>query len=166
MAYWSEHYWIVNDNRKPILIHHSDICYPPAVFQQKTEKADISYPGIVTKYGEGLYHLEDGCHRIDKLQESGVYESLFYVLTPEEAAKGMLHTVDVTNKNLREEFIDAEPPYQSKPLSLRKENNKWIAEYGYKTLIIDILPKFPVKVIENACIVDEWERPENPWSYG
>ena len=51
-------------------------------------------------------------------------------------------------------------------LSLRKENNKWIAEYGYKTLIIDVLPKFPVKVIENACIVDEWERPENPWSYG
>ena len=78
----------------------------------------------------------------------------------------MLHTVDPTNKNLREEFIDAEPPYQSKPLSLRKENNKWIAEYGYKTLIIDVLPKFPVKVIENACIVDEWKRPENPWSYG
>ena len=164
MAYWTEHYWVVNDNRKPILIHHSDICYPPAKFQQKSDNADISYPGIVTKYGEGLYHLEDGLHRIDKLQGSGKYESLFYVLTPEEAANGMLHIVDPTNKNLREEFIDQEPPYQSKPLSLRKENNKWIAEYGYKTLIIDVLPHHPVKVIENACIVDWWELPENSWS--
>ena len=91
MAYWSEHYLIDNDNRKPILIHHSDICYPPAVFQYKTDNADTSYPGIVTKYGEGLYHLEDGCHRIAKLQQQGIYESLFYVVPIEEYRRGLVH---------------------------------------------------------------------------
>ena len=45
---------------------------------------------IVLKYENG-YLLEDGVHRIAKLQKQGIFESLFYVVTIEEYQKGLVH---------------------------------------------------------------------------
>jgi hypothetical protein len=81
-------YKVVTDNRKPILIKHSDICYPPA-HPDCIDGVDTSYPGIVLKYDNG-YLLEDGCHRIAKLQKQGVFESLFYVVTLDEYKSGIV----------------------------------------------------------------------------
>ena len=54
------------------------------------DQVDTSYPGIVLKYENG-YLLEDGVHRIAKLQKQGIFESLFYVVTIEEYQKGLVH---------------------------------------------------------------------------
>jgi hypothetical protein len=81
-------YKVVIDNRKPVLIKHSDICYPPAD-PDHIDSVDTSYPGIVLQYDNG-YLLEDGCHRIAKLQQQGVFESLFYVVTLDEYKTGMV----------------------------------------------------------------------------
>ncbi len=82
-------YKFVTDDRKPIMIMHQDICYPPAD-PTLIDQVDTSYPGIVLKYDRG-YLLEDGCHRIAKLQQQGIYESLFYVVTIEEYRRGLVH---------------------------------------------------------------------------
>jgi hypothetical protein len=82
-------YKFVTDDRDPVMIMHRDICYPPPN-PDLVEQVDTSYPGIVLKYENG-YLLEDGCHRIAKLQQQGIYESLFYVVTIEEYQKGLVH---------------------------------------------------------------------------
>ena len=82
-------YKFVADNREPISLMHSDICYPPA-HPELVDKVDTSYPGIVIKYENG-YMLEDGCHRIAKLQKQGIFESLFYVVSINEYKSGIVH---------------------------------------------------------------------------
>ena len=79
-------YKVVTDDREPILIKHSEICYPPPNLDH-IDRVDTSYPGIVIKYDNG-YLLEDGCHRIAKLQQQGIFESLFYVVTVDEYRSG------------------------------------------------------------------------------
>jgi hypothetical protein len=148
--YWTEHYWVVNDDRSPKLIHHSNICYPLPYFQQKIDMCDTSYPGIVTQYDKNTYHLNDGLHRIAKLQEQGIYESLFYIVYPEEHRDGILSLVD-TQSNQKRKIVEDEPPDNFNPISLKKENEKWIEEYGYKTMIVDVLPHFPIKITQNSC---------------
>lgn len=155
--YWTEHYWTVNDDRKPKLIHHSNICYGLAQFQQKIDMSDTSYPGIVTQYGEDTYHLNDGLHRLAKLQEEGIFESLFYVVTPEEQKKGILSLID-PNSGKTTQMFDYDPPDNFNPLSLRKEIDKWVKDYGYKTVIVDVLPKHPLKIFQNYCAL----RPPSP----
>jgi len=85
-------YKIVNDSRNPVLIKHNKICYPPAN-PNLIDNVDVSYPGIVIDFGNDNYLLEDGCHRIAKLQQDNIYESLFYVVTVEEYKNGMVNMV-------------------------------------------------------------------------
>lgn len=87
----------VTDDRKPILIEHSKICYPKAIKQKLVDEADTSYPGILIEYDTG-YLLEDGCHRIAKLQQEKIYESLFYVVTVDEYKSGLVEMVCGTNR--------------------------------------------------------------------
>lgn len=87
----------VTDDRKPITIKHSDICYPEAIKEKQVEEADTSYPGIVIKFDTG-YLLEDGCHRIAKLQQEGIYESLFYVVTVDEYKTGLVEMICGSNR--------------------------------------------------------------------
>ena len=86
----------VTDDRKPVLVKHSDICYPKAIKQKLIEEADTSYPGILIEYDTG-YLLEDGCHRIAKLQQEGIHESLFYVVTVDEYKRGLVEMVCGSN---------------------------------------------------------------------
>jgi len=79
-------YKVVTDDREPILIKHSDICSPPPN-PNCIDDVDTSYPGIVIKFDNG-YLLEDGCHRMAKLQSQGIFESLFYVVTVDEYKSG------------------------------------------------------------------------------
>lgn len=83
-------YKFVTDDRNPILINHEEICYPSAIHQELIDRADIFYPGIVVKYPNG-YQLEDGVHRIAKLQQNGIYKSLFYVVSIQEYYDGLVH---------------------------------------------------------------------------
>lgn len=85
-------YKVVNDKRNPILIKHKQICYPSANIEL-IDRVDVSFPGIVLDFGNGNYLLEDGCHRIAKLQKIGIYESLFYVVTVEEYRNGMVDMI-------------------------------------------------------------------------
>tara|TARA_B100000085_G_scaffold43619_1_gene36732 strand:+ start:710 stop:1072 length:363 start_codon:yes stop_codon:yes gene_type:complete len=78
----------VNDDRPPKLIKHNDICRPDP-HPDFIDQVDTSFPGVVIEYPGG-YHIEDGVHRIAKLQREGIYESLFYVVTPEELRNGMV----------------------------------------------------------------------------
>ena len=73
-------YKFVIDDREPVLIEHSKICYPPAN-ENNIDQVDTSYPGIVLEFDKG-YLLEDGVHRIAKLQKQGIFESLFYNKNP------------------------------------------------------------------------------------
>ena len=82
------HYKIVRDHRLPKLIKHSEICYPPP-HPDYIEGADTTYPGIVIEYPNG-YAIEDGVHRIAKLQREGIYESLFYVVSRLEDKNGIV----------------------------------------------------------------------------
>lgn len=82
-------YKFVTDDRKPVMVMHQDICYPPAN-PDLVDQVDTSYPGILLKYDQG-YLLEDGVHRVAKLQKQGIFESLFYIVTLEEYAKGVVH---------------------------------------------------------------------------
>jgi hypothetical protein len=84
-------YKVVNDGREPILIRHDKICYPPPC-EELIDSTDTSYPGVVIEFQNG-YLLEDGCHRMAKLQRQGIYESLFYVVTPEEYRDGMVDMI-------------------------------------------------------------------------
>lgn len=86
-------YKIVNDNRKPIIIPHKNICYPPAIDEDLVNKVDTSFPGIVIDFNNGFYLLEDGCHRIHKQQKNEIYESLFYVVTIQEYKDGMVDMI-------------------------------------------------------------------------
>jgi len=79
--------WIYDD-RSPKLIKHSEICYPPP-HPDFIDRVDTTYPGIVVEYPNG-YQIEDGVHRIAKLQREGIYESLFYVVTRRELRQGMV----------------------------------------------------------------------------
>jgi hypothetical protein len=90
-------YKIVNDSRKPILIKHSEIC-SPLPNDLLIDDVDTSYPGIVIKYENG-YLIEDGVHRMAKLQKQGIFESLFYVVSIEEYRNGMV------SMKYRETFI-------------------------------------------------------------
>jgi len=50
--------------------------------------ADIRYPGILfimkpNSYGE-IYHVLDGCHRIQKMLDQGFTEALFFITTKGE----------------------------------------------------------------------------------
>ena len=128
-------YWIVNDNREPILIHHSKICYPSAIYQDKVESVDSSYPGIVTQWTEGIYYIEDGVHRIAKLQQNGIFESLFYVVTKEESYTGMLHLVD--DDGNPSVFLDEEN--LCGPLSIEREDGKWTVTYKDRVVVLDAL---------------------------
>jgi hypothetical protein len=159
IKYWTEHYWIVNDNRSPIKIKHSDICYPLPYYQQKIDNCDTLYPGIVVKYEENMYHLHDGLHRIAKLQEQKIFESLFYVVTPEERRNGILTLVD-PQEDTKIQYFDEKYPNNVDPISITKKENKWIEEYGYKIIIVDVLPKFPIKVIQN---LDEIKKGDGCW---
>jgi hypothetical protein len=82
-------YKFVIDDREPILIEHYKICSPPPNLDF-VDQVDTSYPGIVIEYDNG-YLLEDGVHRIAKLQQQGIFESLFYVVSIEEYKKGLVH---------------------------------------------------------------------------
>jgi len=85
-------YKVVNDDREPILIKHEKICYPPAN-PEFIDRVDTSFPGIVLDFNNGYYLLEDGCHRMAKLQRDGIFESLFYVVTVEEYKNGMVNMI-------------------------------------------------------------------------
>jgi len=87
-----EYYKIVKDKRAPVLIEHSKICRPKAIDQDLIDRADTSYPGIVIEYDTG-YLIEDGVHRIAKLQQQEIYESLFYVVTISEYKSGIVNMV-------------------------------------------------------------------------
>ena len=82
-------YKFVTDDREPVMVMHQDICYPPAN-PDLVDQVDTSYPGILIKYENG-YLLEDGVHRVAKLQKQGIFESLFYIVTIQEYAKGIVH---------------------------------------------------------------------------
>ena len=82
-------YKFVTDDRKPVLIEHSKICYPPAN-ENNIDQVDTSYPGVVIQFDKG-YLLEDGVHRIAKFQRQNIFESLFYIVTIEEYKRGMVH---------------------------------------------------------------------------
>ena len=82
-------YKFVTDDREPVMVMHQDICYPPAN-PDLVDQVDTTYPGILIKYENG-YLLEDGVHRVAKLQKQGIFESLFYIVTLEEYAKGVVH---------------------------------------------------------------------------
>ena len=60
-------YKFIRDERLPKLIKHSEICYPPPN-PDFIDQVDTTYPGILVKYPNG-YMIEDGVHRIGKLQE-------------------------------------------------------------------------------------------------
>lgn len=91
-------YKVVNDDRTPIKINHSRICYPPAIDQTLIDRVDTSYPGIVIEFDNDYYLIEDGVHRIANLQQHKIYESLFYVVTRQEYENGM---VDMIYNNQR-----------------------------------------------------------------
>ena len=86
----------VIDDRSPITIKHSEICYPEATKQKQVDEADTSFPGVVIKYDNG-YLLEDGVHRIAKLQQQGIDESLFYVVTVDEYKTGLVEMICGSN---------------------------------------------------------------------
>jgi hypothetical protein len=82
-------YKFVTDDREPVMVMHKDICYPPAN-PYLVDQVDTSYPGILIKYENG-YLLEDGVHRVAKLQKQGIFESLFYIVSLEEYRQGVVH---------------------------------------------------------------------------
>ena len=82
-------YKFVTDDREPVMVMHQDICYPPAN-PDLVDQVDTSYPGILIKYENG-YLLEDGVHRVAKLQKQGIFESLFYIVSLEEYRQGVVH---------------------------------------------------------------------------
>jgi len=86
----------VIDDREPITIIHSEICYSENIKEKQIDDADTSYPGIVIEFDSG-YLLEDGAHRIVKLQREGIYESLFYVVTVDEYKTGLVEMVCGSN---------------------------------------------------------------------
>jgi len=90
-------YKFVSDDREPISIPHSKICYPPPCLDY-VDNVDTSYPGIVIDFNNGYYLIEDGVHRIAKLQRGGIFESLFYVVSIEEYKQGIVHMI-VTTKD-------------------------------------------------------------------
>ena len=124
-------HWIVNDNREPILIHHSKICYPSTRRQDIVERVDTSYPGIVTQWTDEIYYIEDGVHRIAKLLQNGIFESLFYVVTKEESYTGMLHLVD--DDGNPSVFLDEEN--LCGPLSIEREDGKWTVTYNDRVVV-------------------------------
>jgi len=81
-------YKVVLDDREPVMIDHSEICYPPPNLDL-IDHVDTSFPGIVIKYENG-YSIEDGVHRIGKLQKQGIFKSLFYVVTQQEYKDGVV----------------------------------------------------------------------------
>ena len=88
MTYYKEGVKVVRDHRLPKLIKHSEICYPPP-HPDFIDEVDVTYPGIVVEYPNG-YQIEDGVHRIAKLQREGIYESLFYVVSRLEYKNGIV----------------------------------------------------------------------------
>ena len=112
MHHKNRSYKKVTDDREPITIKHSDICYPEAIKEKQICDADTSYPGIVIKFDSG-YLLEDGAHRISKLQSQGVYESLFYVVTVDEYKTGLVEMICGSNSVILGEWnhnkLDSQP---------------------------------------------------------
>ena len=52
---------------------------------ERYKNADIRYPGILVvmkpnNHGE-IYHVSDGCHRIQKMLDQGFTEALFFITT-------------------------------------------------------------------------------------
>lgn len=95
-------YKIVSDSRSPVLLEHSKIEYSKTENEETINNVDTSYPGIVIDFGNNFYLLEDGRHRIAKLQQKGIYESEFYVVTPEEYKNGLVHMIyEDIHKNMR-----------------------------------------------------------------
>ena len=89
----SKIYKVVNDDRKAVLIPHWRICYPKAIHQQLVDDAETKYPGIVIDFENGYYLIEDGVHRMTKLQQNGHFESWFYVVTRQEYQLGMVDMI-------------------------------------------------------------------------
>ena len=89
----SKAYKVVNDDRKAVLIPHWKICYPKAIHQEIVDAAETKYPGIVIDFENGYYLLEDGVHRMTKLQQNGFFESWFYVVTRQEYELGMVDMI-------------------------------------------------------------------------
>jgi len=101
--------WSINGNNcvinlfylKPFLleerltiIKHSEIAYKGISNQKRYEKCDISFPGIVCECENPLnlkYRLIDGNHRMVKMKNNNIYESLFYVIKREEFLDSLLH---------------------------------------------------------------------------
>lgn len=90
--FFYRNYKIVSDNRLPIAVKHEKICYPPPN-PEYIDRVDTSYPGILIDFGNDQYLLEDGVHRIGKLQRQGIFESLFYIVSIEEFKQGLVHLV-------------------------------------------------------------------------
>ena len=90
IEHWS--YKVVNDFRQPLVISHDKICYPPAN-PNFVDRVDTSFPGILIDFENGYYLLEDGLHRMTKLQKQGKNESLFFVVTRQEYKDGMVDMI-------------------------------------------------------------------------
>ena len=76
------------------IIKHSEIAYKGIYNQKRYEKCDTSFPGIVCECENPLnlkYRLIDGNHRMVKMKNNNIYESLFYVIKREEFLDSLLH---------------------------------------------------------------------------
>ena len=79
-------YKFVTDDREPVMVMHQG--YMLSTVIEFDRSIDTSYPGILIKYENG-YLLEDGVHRV-AVTKQGIFESLFYIVTLEEYAKGIV----------------------------------------------------------------------------
>ena len=76
------------------IIKHSEIAYKGIYNQKRYEKCDTSFPGIVCECENPLnlkYRLIDGNHRMVKMKNNNIYESLFYVIKREEFLDSILY---------------------------------------------------------------------------
>ena len=76
------------------IIKHSEIAYKGIYNQKRYEKCDTSFPGIVCECENPLnlkYRLIDGNHRMVKMKNNNIYESLFYVIKREEFLDSLLY---------------------------------------------------------------------------
>ena len=77
-----------------ITIPHLEINSKGITSQKRYENCDISIPGIVCEYENPLnlkYRLIDGNHRMVKMKNNNIYESLFYVIKREEFLDSILY---------------------------------------------------------------------------
>ena len=77
-----------------IMIPHLEINSKGITSEKRYENCDISIPGIVCEYENPLnlkYRLIDGNHRMKKMKNNQIYESLFYVIKREEFLDSLIY---------------------------------------------------------------------------